>query len=164
MGRQFEKRLYPSLGEFLGDLGFILKRSRRMKVLMRGEVIDAQFRERLMLAVTEVNGCRYCSYYHPRLALDVGISPQELRAIGAQSFEHSPAEQQAALLYAQHWAESGARPDPGALGCMRREYTPEEVELIELCLRTIRVGNLSGNLFDYLLFKLSFGKLGLSEN
>ena len=163
MGKQFNKRLYPNLREFLGDLGFILKRSDKMKVLMRAEVIDEQFRERLMMAVTGVNGCRYCSYYHTQLALSAGIDPHELHAMGEQCFEHSPADQQTALLYAQHWVESSAHPDPGAIECLRREDTPEQVELIELCLRTIRVGNLSGNLFDYLLFKLSFGKWGASK-
>ena len=164
MGEKFNKRLYPNFGEFFSDLGFILKRSEKMKVLMRGAVIDDRFRERLMMAVTEVNGCRYCSHYHAQLALSAGVSPQELHAIGEMCFEHSPEEQQAALLYAQHWAESGAHPEPDAVECLRREYTPEQVKLIELCLRTIRVGNLSGNLFDYILFKLSFGKWGAGRN
>jgi hypothetical protein len=32
---------------------------RAIRGLMRGETIDPGFRQRLMLAVTEVNGCRY---------------------------------------------------------------------------------------------------------
>ena len=135
-----------------------------MKTLMRGDTIDAQFRERLMLAVTEVNGCRYCSYFHTKQALNAGISREELHTIGTDCFESSPAAQQPALLYAQHWAESDAHPDPGTVEFMAHEYSPEELELIELCLRTIRMGNLSGNLFDYVLFKLSFGRLGASNN
>ncbi len=43
------------------------------------ELIPAAFRERLMMVVTEVNGCRYCSYMHARLALSAGASQEELR-------------------------------------------------------------------------------------
>lgn len=163
MKKQFSKRLYPNLKEFLSDLGFILKRSSRMKSLMSGEVVDARFRERLMMAVTEVNGCRYCAYYHSRQALAAGISSEELAEIGAFSFESSPEAQRPALLYALHWAESDARPDPAAWDCMVEAYTPEELDLIELSLRIIRVGNLMGNLGDYLLYLFSFGRADIDS-
>lgn len=34
-----------------------------------------------MLAVTQVNGCRYCSYVHARMALQAGLSEQEIRTV-----------------------------------------------------------------------------------
>ena len=134
-----------------------------MKVLMRGEIIDSKFRERLMMAVTEVNGCRYCAYYHTRQALAAGIGSEELEEIARFSFESSPEAQRSALLYAQHWAECDAHPDPDAWTCMEDSYSPEELELIELSLHTIRIGNLMGNLADYLLFKLSFGRADIES-
>ena len=45
------------------------------------ELIPAAFRERLMMVVTEVNGCRYCSYFHARAALAAGVSQEELRSL-----------------------------------------------------------------------------------
>ncbi len=156
--KKFNKRLYPNLKEFFHDLGYVFKRTDKMKTLMRGEVIDATFRERLMMAVTEVNGCRYCAYYHSQQALAAGVGSDELAQIAEMSFESSPEKQRPALLYAQHWAESNAHPDPDAWTCMRGSYSPEELEMIELSLYVIRMGNLMGNLADYLLFKLSFGQ------
>ena len=155
----FGKRLYPSLRAFLRDLQFILQRRSKIKQLMKSQVVDAAFRERLMLAVTEVNGCRYCSYYHTRLALSAGVTQEEVSGIAAQSFEHCPPGQQAALLYAQHWAESEANPDPDLRRQFLTRYGEGPGEQIELSLRMIRVGNLTGNLLDYLLFKLSFGRI-----
>ena len=35
-----------------------------------------------MLAVTSVEGCRYCSYFHSKLALKGGISQEEKSKIG----------------------------------------------------------------------------------
>jgi AhpD family alkylhydroperoxidase len=163
MKKKFNKRLYPNPKEFLSDLVFIVKRTSKMKALMRGETIDAKFRERLMMAVTEVNGCRYCAYFHSQQALAAGIGSDELAEIAEMSFESSPEEQHPALLYAQHWAESNANPEPDAWTCMQDAYTAEELELIELCLHTIRMGNLMGNLADYLLFKLSFGRADIES-
>jgi AhpD family alkylhydroperoxidase len=163
MKKNFNKRLYPNLREFASDLAFVLRRMDKMKALMRGELIDARFRERLMMAVTEVNGCRYCAYYHTKQALAAGIGSEELEEISQLSFESSPEAQRPALLYAQHWAESDAHPDPDAWECLRDAYSPEELDLIELSLRTIRIGNLMGNLGDYLLFKLSFGRADIES-
>lgn len=36
-----------------------------------------------MLGVTEVNGCKYCNYFHTRQAMKEGISKDEIRAIEA---------------------------------------------------------------------------------
>jgi AhpD family alkylhydroperoxidase len=164
MKKKFNKRLYPNLKEFFNDLGFILKRSKNMKALLRGEIIDTKFRERLMMAVTEVNGCRYCAYYHSQQALAAGIGSDELAEIAEMSFKSSPEGQRPALLYAQHWAESNAHPESGAWACMQETYTQEELEMIELSLYTIRMGNLMGNLTDYLLFKLSFGQVDIESD
>lgn len=163
MKKEFPKRLYSSLKEFLTDLSYILKRRKEMKSLMSGEQIDARFRERLMLAVTEVNGCRYCSYFHARQALKAGIDSEELEDIAAMSFEGSPEAQRPALLYAQHWAESNAQPDPAAWDCMQDSCSQKVLEHILLSLRVIRMGNLMGNLYDYVLFKLSFGRADIES-
>jgi hypothetical protein len=39
-------------------------------------------------------------------------------------------------------------------------YEPDLAAGIELVLRAIRIGNLLGNTGDYLLFRLSHGRLG----
>jgi len=159
MQKSFNKRLYPNPGALLRDLKFILQRRKLIKILMHGQILDAAFRERLMLAVTQVNMCRYCSFYHTKLALSSGIAHHEISQIAAQSFEDCPPEQQSALLYAQHWAESDASPEQQARRKLFEQYGQQTGDLIELCLHMIRVGNLTGNLLDYLLFKLSFGRI-----
>jgi AhpD family alkylhydroperoxidase len=69
---KFKRRIYHSLSQVLADLQAILAQRDTMKPLMRGELIDAAFRERLMLAVTAVHGCRCCSYVHAKQALVEG--------------------------------------------------------------------------------------------
>ncbi len=114
-----------------------------------------------MLVVTEVNGCRYCSYHHAKQALKAGILPDELdQLLSGQLPEGCPTDEIQALLYAQHWAEQNAQPDLRITEKLTAAYGQEKADAISLLLRMIRVGNLLGNTGDYILYQLSFGRLG----
>lgn len=129
------------------------------------ELIPYDFRERLMMVVTEVNGCRYCRAFHAKESLKSGISHEELKKLlDGMIPEDTPEEEYAALVYARHWAENDAQPDEKAVQQLIDEYGQEKANAIQIVLRMIRMGNLSGNLLDYILFRLSFGKLGKVEN
>jgi AhpD family alkylhydroperoxidase len=156
----FDRRIYHKLGELLSDLWAITSRRKEIRSLMYGEIIDPPFRERLMLSVTAVNRCRYCSYAHAREALSKGVTQEEIEALGRGMFEGSPPEEVPALLYAQHWAEANGEPEASAREQVVAQYGEQVVEMMELGLRMIRVGNLSGNTFDYLLYRISFGRWG----
>ena len=127
---------------------------------MRGSIIAPAFRERLMLTVTAVNQCRYCSYAHAREALSKGVTQQEIDALGEGIFDGSPVEEIPAMLYAQHWAEANGEPEASVRDQVVMRYGDQVVDRIELALRIVRVGNLTGNSFDFLLHRLSFGRLG----
>lgn len=157
---KFKKRTFNSLGEFIEEFKFIIKNRDRIKKLEEGEIIDAEFRQRLMMAVTEVNGCRYCSYYHSKLALKAGISQEELDSLLAGELKDCPEDQILALVYAQHWTENKAQPDQEMIDKVKDKYGAEKFETINLAIRMINFGNLSGNSFDFFLYKLSFGLLG----
>lgn len=159
--KTFNRRLYGSFGEFGADIRLVISNRRNIRGLMRG--LDPAFRERLFLAVTQVNGCRYCSYFHAQQALLQGITKEEIRAIGTGLFDQCPAAELEALCYAQHWAENNARPLPEARARLLEIYGDETVAHIDLALRMIRIGNLTGNLLDYLLFLLSFGLIDTSR-
>ena len=160
----FRRRIYRSLAEVRADFSYISQRRTLVRRAMR-ELISPAFRERLMMMVTEVNGCRYCSYYHAREALKSGVSSAELRDLLAGSIPaETPPDEYLALVYAQHWAETDAKPDPEAVQKLIETYGEEKTAAIDILLRMIRVGNLLGNTADYLLYRLSFGLLGLRKN
>ena len=160
---KFKRRTYRNLREVLTDVKVMTSKRKEIKGLMRDGVIDEAFRERLMLAVTEVNGCRYCLHAHARMALTAGISEKELQALGRGLFDSSPKEEVIALLYAQHWAETNAKPEIEARERVVAQYGKATVEAIELVLRMIRMGNLLGNTWDYFLYRMSFGHWGGEE-
>jgi AhpD family alkylhydroperoxidase len=159
--KKFNRRTYQNVTAFVDDLKAIMIKKDQMKPLIRGEIIDGAFRERLMLVVTAVNGCRYCSYAHARQALVEGINDDEIQALQGGIMNDCPEAELPGLLYAQHWAEAKGRTDPTARKRLIEEYNEETVKTIELTLQTIQMGNLLGNTVDYILFRLSFGRLGV---
>jgi AhpD family alkylhydroperoxidase len=156
----FPRRFYRRPSDLLRDAREIWRGRCRVRALRKTGAIDAAFRERLMLAVTEVNGCRYCRYAHARMALTAGVTPSDVEALVAGDPSGSPAEQVPALLYARHWAETEGKPDAAARERVLATYGVEQTEAMEWSLRMIRIGNLVGNTWDYLLYRASFGRLG----
>lgn len=159
--KRFDRRIYHSPGEFLSDFRMMMSRRKEIRTMMRGDVITPAFRERLMLVVTAVNRCSYCSYAHAREALSKGIPKEEIEALAKGMFDGSPVEETPALLYAQHWAEANGKPDADVRAQVVARYGEQAVGMMELAMCMIRAGNLSGNTFDYLLYRVSFGRLGV---
>lgn len=156
----FKRRIYNSLGEMAADLIWPLQNRQRLHRAMRGGLVSAKFRERLMMAVTAVNQCRYCAFYHARESARVGLPASEIRLLLAGDLAYAPEEELPALLFAQHYAEQNGRPDPVTRQSLQTTYGLARAEAIETVLRLIRMGNLLGNSTDWALYKLSFGHWG----
>ena len=157
---KFRKRFYTSAREFATDILYLARNTRWLKSRNLNGVVSPALRERLMLAVTAVYGCRYCSYLHAKRGLKIGIDNEEAAALLTGSLEACPPEEAIALLYAQHWAESNANPDTEAIQRLQSAYGAEKAKAINMVLRMVRVGNLADNLWNYFLYKLSRGKWG----
>ncbi|MEY2446975.1 MAG: hypothetical protein QOH79_451 [Acidimicrobiaceae bacterium] len=104
-----------------------------------GGPLDPRIREQIILAVTEVNGCRYCAWIHG--------SWQEFLGEGA----HADAEQ-ALLTYARACAEAG-RPLPADE--FAAVLPPEAVRAVRATVAQIEVSNLVGNTVDGLLARVA---------
>ena len=158
--RPFLRRIYQKISEPMNDFRFMMENRSLIRTALRNE-ISVKFRERIMLVVTEVTGCRYCSYFHARMALKAGIQSAELDQFLLGTLPPgTPPEEKAALYYAQHWAETNARPDAEALASLVQTYGQKKSDAIHIILRMIRMGNLLGNTLDFWLYKLTFGKVG----
>ena len=114
-----------------------------------------------MLVVTEVNGCRYCRAFHTAEARKAGIADVELDGLlNGQIPANTPEEEVPAMVYARFWAERDAQLDPEAAQELIDVYGEEKARAIHVVLRMIRMGNLLGNTADYVLYKLTFGRVG----
>jgi AhpD family alkylhydroperoxidase len=155
--KQFNKRRYRSFVEFWSDLRLLFSDFKKIK---RVGLISPAFREKLMMAVTAVYGCSYCSWLHTTLALRTGIDREEITRLLSSSVGNCPEDEAIALLYAQHWADSNANPQPEFTQRLVEAYGSEKAKAINLLLRMNRMGNLVGNSFDYLLYRISSGRVG----
>lgn len=114
-----------------------------------------------MMIVTEVNQCRYCKTFHSKLATHVGVSHTELQHYAeGQISPQTPPEEIAGLQYARQWAEHYAEMDIDNYRMLEESYDVPTATAIDLVVRLIWIGNLSGNTWDYWLYRLSFGRLG----
>ncbi len=114
--------------------------------------IPISLREKIMLAVSSVNECRYCQWGHTYLATAQGVSLEEInQVLGYQSLEAQDDAEAAAILFAEDYAENLDRSDPAMIENLRRYYSDEQVAEILAYVRAITLGNLTGNSLDALL-------------
>lgn len=149
----FRKRIFniPTFfaltSELIGDLG-------ALKGARRDPALGSAFSKRIMLAVTQVNGCRYCSFMHTRMALASGVSRDELALIEGGDFDGLPEAELVALAFAQHFAETNGDYAPDTWTTLVETYDEATALHIRAVIRSITVGNLTGNTLDALLSRL----------
>jgi len=130
--RHFSRRIYDP-GSVRRDLREILTHFDEFRAAVRSKRISKAFAERIMLAVSAVNGCRYCSYGHVRSALKYGVSSEEVDLLLRGEVGHVASDEVPALLFAQHYAESGGHPDPAMIQKLVMTYGPEKTDEILAC-------------------------------
>ncbi|MHB1415212.1 MAG: carboxymuconolactone decarboxylase family protein [Chloroflexota bacterium] len=150
----FSRRIF-TLGSFFASIGAILRHREALRAAGRDGRVDKRFAEKIMLAVTQVNGCRYCNYGHTRAALKAGVTDAELQRLLAGEVGAFPEREAVALAFAQHYAEQAGHPDPEAWGRVVDYYGPDTARDIMAYIRMISFGNLFGNTFDAFLSRLA---------
>ncbi len=110
----------------------------------KNKVLSAEFIERIMLAVTQVNGCPACSYAHTNIALDVGMSDVEIRNMLAGVLDDVPADEISAIMFAQHYADRRGHPSKESWERIVELYGISRAKGILGAIRAIMIGNAYG--------------------
>ena len=137
-----QKRIYGPcvhcrlLNDFLSNLGGMRRAKNR---------ISGAFQERIMLAVTQVNGCRMCSYRHTNEALKKGVDLAQIESILEGDLAAAPDGELTALVFAQHYADTIGRYDPDAWNRVVDTYGDDTADAILCFIRVIMMGNAQGN-------------------
>jgi len=108
-----------------------------------GKLSDA-FIKRIMLAVTEVNGCEMCSYVHTKQALEMGMKEDEIKQILTGDVDHIPENEVKAIMFAQHYAESRGNPSESSWNEIIETYGEAKALGILGAIRMITFGNSFG--------------------
>lgn len=119
------------------------------------EPLDKVFRERIMLAVTEVNGCDICSYAHTKMALEAGMSSEEINEMLSGGSDSIPDDESIAIMFAQHVAESRGNPSLESFHRVCDYYGKEKAKAILGYCRIMMVANTLGIAFGNLQQRFS---------
>jgi AhpD family alkylhydroperoxidase len=111
----------------------------------RSHRVSKQFSEHIMLVVTGINGCIYCEWGHTNFAVQAGSTLKEVKALLSQQFGDFPPDEELALIFAQHYAESAGQPSKEAIRRLLEHYGLEKGRDILVFCEMITLGNLLGN-------------------
>ena len=145
--KYFSKRSY-SLSKMIRDFATLTRKMPSVMDTMKSKRISEKFVEKIMLAVTSVNDCRYCSYFHTQNALNSGFTSDEIKEIMSSDFSSCNDSEPVALAFAQHYAESCGKPDETAVKRLISYYGIKKSRDIVTYIQMITIGNLGGNTLD----------------
>ena len=137
------KKIY-SFSEFYTALCQSVRTMGAMIHNRRTKEIPEDFIERIMLSVTEVNGCPICSYGHTKWALEKGMSNEEINLLLDGSAESVPPDQLIAVLFAQHYADTRGNPSHDSWQRVVDVYGISKSLIILSATRAIMIGNITG--------------------
>lgn len=134
---------------FLQDLIFNFKEVKRTRSL-----ISRAFQEKIILAVTQVNGCRLCNYVHAKAALESGVGEDEIKMLLAGDFEGLTQDEAEAIFFAQHYAQARGDYDASLYKKLEDHLGIEKAKAVLGTIRIIMVANTHGIALD--LIKMRF--------
>jgi len=108
------------------------------------KLVDPHFIERLQLAVTEVNGCAACAYQHAQMALEQGMSNEEITSFLNGDNNFTKPEEAKAIMFAQHFADSRGFPKKTTYDSIVKEYGEKKARIILSAAQIMIAGNMYG--------------------
>lgn len=150
MQREEFKRKF-NLWELYGSFIYAPRAMRKLMKNKRTKLVDPHFVERIQLAVTEVNGCAACSYQHTQMALEQGMSNEEISSFLSGGNDFTKPEEAKAIVFAQHFADTKGFPKKYAYESIVEEYGQDKAQIILAAAQTMIAGNMYGIPFSALL-------------
>ncbi|NQT60654.1 MAG: carboxymuconolactone decarboxylase family protein [Bacteroidetes bacterium] len=155
MKKRFSKRIH-TLKDFLYHLDMLISHPDLIKKARENSDIHKKFIERIMLAVTQVNGCRLCSYAHTKIALESGLKQNEISSLLSGDLQTAPEYEHKALLFAQYYAETNGHPEKSEWCELVKTYGKQNAEAVLVNIRSIMIGNIYGNTMDAFMHRVKF--------
>ena len=158
---EFRKRFFRTPSELFriifSIISFRIGHVRRARKTNREYKVSPTFAEKLMLAISGVNDCVYCSYRHTKTSLEKGISEAEIRDLLSGSLVAFPEEEAIGIAYAQHWAECQGNPSEKARRRVVDYYGEEKTRYMEMLMKAVYLGNMCCNTVEAYRKKIEIG-------
>ncbi|RDI63329.1 carboxymuconolactone decarboxylase family protein [Nocardia pseudobrasiliensis] len=147
----FRKRFY-TLPQLVADMRVLAGRRADLRAIFEQQRMDPLLREQVTLAVSEVNGCGFCTYIHQETALAAGADIRELAAFAGLDPETVDEDHVIAIMWAQSRAEAGM----GEAGehlerAVTQRFTAQQRRDLDTVIRWMTLSNLAGNTLEALI-------------
>lgn len=133
-----------SLWEMYRAFIFLPRAILKIKGNSRTKLVDNNFLKRLQLAVTEVNGCVACSFAHTKMALQQGMSNEEISSLLSGEAHLIKTEEAKAIMFAQHFADSRGFPKKYTFNAIEKEYGEKQARIMLSAVQIMIAGNMYG--------------------
>lgn len=133
-----------SLSEMYDAIRRVYRAGSVLAANRKDQKISQEFVERIMLAVTEVNGCSVCSYAHTKMALESGFSEEEIDSFLSGSNAYIVPEEAKAILFAQSFADAHGQLDEASYQALVEEYGEARSEVVLASAQVMTLGNILG--------------------
>ncbi len=149
MEKKFFKKIY-SHKDFYKALVLSFRSAKYLRLNRKKNLISPQFKERIMLAVTEVNGCEACSYAHTKFALEEGMAIGEINAILSGDTKTIPENELIGIFFAQYYTDNNGKVSQKSWQSLVDKYGEESAMIILAMIRMMNVGNIYGMAYSAL--------------
>jgi AhpD family alkylhydroperoxidase len=150
----YKKRTMTAKELVLGAASLVPDAGTVYRVWVKHE-IDAGFREELMLAVSKLNDCRYCSWGHHEWAHIVGIPEEELAHIEQMDPSNFDRKKWLAISFVRELVTARfGRVSKVLMSEMKANYSAREIKEIILVAKVMDIGNRGANTWDAMLSRL----------
>ena len=162
MAQVFNKRVF-TMKEHIGIMKHAAKSLGLLMYVKKHKLFNKQFKERIMLAVTEVNGCELCSYVHTKISLSSGMNSSEIKELLNGIKDDVPEDELVAVLFAEYYATSHEMPEKEMVHRLIEEYGREKAKIICAILGMITLTNSMGISMGLFKERLMFNRVKKSK-
>lgn len=107
----------------------------------RNGELSTELIEKVMLTVTEINGCEVCSVFHNRVAEKEEIKEEDIQMLFVADVEEIPQDEAPAILFARRYAASSGKASEHSWKSLIWSYGEFKAKGILGAVRTIMMGN-----------------------
>jgi AhpD family alkylhydroperoxidase len=147
-----------SINEQISSIKYASKSFVALKKSKGKGLMNKKLKERIMLAITEVNGCSLCSFVHTKIALSSGMTREQIKEILDGNTDNIPVEDAVAIMFAQEFAYSKDKPSKTSIERIVSEYGKEKANLIKAACHMITMTNGMGTSMDYFYSRIKFDR------
>lgn len=162
MTQVFNKRIF-TIREHFRIMNHAAKSFDMLIYVKKHKLFDKKFKERIMLAVTEVNGCELCSYVHTKMSLSSGMNSVEIKEILNGIKDDVPSDELVGVLFGEYFASSHELPDRAMVNRLIEEYGRDKAKIICAILGMITLTNSMGISMGLFKERIMFNRVKKSK-